>query len=237
MINIKSLDKVYGTGEIAVKALNDVSLNVKAGEFLAIMGPSGSGKSTLMNILGCLDKPTKGEYYLDGTKVSALTQRELAHIRNLKIGFVFQTFNLLPRLSALKNVEQPMIYSGINRKERFKIAKEALTAVGLKNRIDHTPAELSGGQRQRVAIARSLVNNPQIILADEPTGNLDSKSEEDILDILKSLNDKGITVVMVTHDTSVAHHAHRIVHFKDGKLIKEEFPPRSTANCKEVKTG
>ncbi|MCF8001491.1 MAG: ABC transporter ATP-binding protein [Halanaerobiales bacterium] len=237
MINIKRLDKVYGSGEIAVKALNEVTLNVKPGEFLAIMGPSGSGKSTLMNILGCLDKPTKGEYYLDGTKVSALTQQELAHIRNLKIGFVFQTFNLLPRLSALKNVEQPMIYSGIKRRERLKIAEEALTAVGLKDRIDHTPSELSGGQRQRVAIARSLVNNPQIILADEPTGNLDSKSEEDILDILKSLNNKGITIVMVTHDTSVAHHAHRIVHFKDGKLIKEEFPPGIKANCKEVKTG
>ncbi len=237
MINIKKMDKVYGTGEIAVNALQAVDLNVKVGEFLAIMGPSGSGKSTLMNILGCLDKPTKGEYYLDGTNVSALSQKKLAHIRNLKIGFVFQTFNLLPRLSALKNVEQPMIYSGINRKERYKIAKKALTAVGLENRIDHRPSELSGGQRQRVAIARALVNNPQIILADEPTGNLDSKSEEDILNILKSLNDKGITVVMVTHDNSVAHHAHRIVHFKDGKLIKEEFPQKNTANCKEVKTG
>lgn len=237
MINIKRLDKVYGTGEIAVKALNEVYLNVKAGEFLAIMGPSGSGKSTLMNILGCLDKPTKGEYFLDGTNVSALSQRKLAHIRNLKIGFVFQTFNLLPRLSALKNVEQPMIYSGIKRKERFKIAKKVLTDVGLEDRIDHKPSELSGGQRQRVAIARSLVNNPQIVLADEPTGNLDSKSEEDILDILKSLNDKGITIVMVTHDTKVAHHAHRIVHFRDGKLIREEFPPENSADCKEVKTG
>jgi putative ABC transport system ATP-binding protein len=201
------------------------------------MGPSGSGKSTLMNVIGCLDKPTAGKYFLDGTNVSELSPKKLAHIRNRKIGFIFQTFNLLPRLSALKNVEQPMIYSGINRKERLKIAKKALTDVGLENRVDHKPSELSGGQRQRVAIARSLVNKPQIILADEPTGNLDSKSEEDILSILQSLNQKDITIVMVTHDTKVAHHAHRIVHFKDGKLVKEEFPPGYASNCKEVKTG
>ncbi|HKL12235.1 MAG TPA: ABC transporter ATP-binding protein [Halanaerobiales bacterium] len=237
MIKINNIDKIYGTGEIAVNALKDVSLSIKPGEFLAIMGPSGSGKSTLMNILGCLDRPTDGEYYLDGTDVSQLTEKKLAHIRNRKIGFIFQTFNLLPRLSALKNVEQPMIYSGINRKNRLEIAKQALVDVGLGDRVDHKPSELSGGQRQRVAIARSLVNEPQIILADEPTGNLDSESEEDILEILKSLNNKDITIVMVTHDTQVAHHAHRIVHFKDGRLIKEEFPPEYSSEYKEVKTG
>ncbi len=222
MIKIMNLDKIYGKGEIAVKALKDVSLSVKAGDFVAVMGPSGSGKSTLMNILGCLDSPTRGEYLLDGTDVSQLKDKKLAHIRNQKIGFVFQTFNLLPRLSALKNVEQPMIYKGIPRRKRYQIAERVLTDVGLGDRVDHNPAELSGGQRQRVAIARALVNDPQIILADEPTGNLDSKSEEDILKILKDLNDSGITIVMVTHDIKVAHYAHRIIHFKDGEKVNEE---------------
>ena len=222
MIEVNNLSKIYGEGEIAVKALNEVSLEINSGEIVAIMGPSGSGKSTLMNMLGCLDTPTSGDYYLDETKVSSLSEKELAKIRNRKIGFIFQTFNLLPRLSALKNVEQPMIYKGIVRKERYEIAKNALKSVGLGERIDHKPSELSGGQRQRVAIARSLVNDPQIILADEPTGNLDSESEADILKILMDLNEKGITVVMVTHDEKVAHHAHRIIYFQDGEKIREE---------------
>ena len=237
MIRIENINKVYGSGEIAVKALKEVTLEVKAGEFLAIMGSSGSGKSTLMNILGCLDRPTDGNYHLGGTDVSSLNERELAHIRNKKIGFVFQTFNLLPRLTALKNVEQPMIYKGIARKKRLDIAAQALTEVGLGDRLDHKPSELSGGQRQRVAIARALVNDPQIILADEPTGNLDSESEEDILKILQSLNEKNITIIMVTHDRQVAEHAHRIVHFKDGRLIKEEYSDEFSVDKKGVRTG
>ena len=237
MIRIENINKVYGSGEIAVRALKEVTLEVKAGEFLAIMGSSGSGKSTLMNILGCLDRPTDGNYHLGGTDVSSLNERELAHIRNKKIGFVFQTFNLLPRLTALKNVEQPMIYKGIARKKRLDIAAQALTEVGLGDRLDHKPSELSGGQRQRVAIARALVNDPQIILADEPTGNLDSESEEDILKILQSLNEKNITIIMVTHDRQVAEHAHRIVHFKDGRLIKEEYSDEFSVDKKGVRTG
>jgi len=237
MIKIENINKVYGEGEIAVRALKEVTLEVKAGEFLAIMGSSGSGKSTLMNILGCLDRPTDGNYHLAGTDVSSLGERKLAHIRNKKIGFVFQTFNLLPRLTALKNVEQPMIYKGISRKKRLDIAAQALTEVGLGDRLDHKPSELSGGQRQRVAIARALVNDPQIILADEPTGNLDSESEEDILKILKSLNEKNITIIMVTHDRQVAEHAHRIVHFKDGRLIKEEYSDEFSLDKKGVRTG
>ena len=222
MIDVNNMTKVYGKGEIAIKALNNVSFDVKPGEFVAIMGPSGSGKSTLMNMLGCLDTPTEGEYYLDGTLVSQLTEKELARIRNKRIGFIFQTYNLLPRLTAAKNVIQPMIYRGTPRKERLKRAKKALTSVGLADRVDHKPSELSGGQRQRVAIARALVNEPQIILADEPTGNLDTESEEDILDILLDLNENGITIVMVTHDYNVAQYAHRIVHFRDGEIIREE---------------
>ncbi|MGM0437401.1 MAG: ABC transporter ATP-binding protein [Bacillota bacterium] len=222
MIKIKNLSKIYGEGEIAVKALDNISFEVSKGEFVAIMGPSGSGKSTLMNILGCLDTPNFGEYSLDDMKVSELSDKELAKIRNKKIGFIFQTFNLLPRLTAQKNVEQPMIYKGTTRKERENISKKVLEDVGLGDRIDHKPSELSGGQRQRVAIARSLVNDPQIILADEPTGNLDSESEEDILEILTSLNNSGITIIMVTHDKKVAQHAERIVNFKDGKIIREE---------------
>lgn len=227
MIKVDNLTKIYGSGEIAVEALKQVSFTVKEGEFVAIMGPSGSGKSTLMNILGCLDTPTSGDYILSGTNVSKMTDKELAKTRNRKIGFIFQTFNLLPRLTSLKNVEQPMIYKGIGKKEREEIATRVLTDVGLGERVDHRPNELSGGQRQRVAIARALVNDPDIILADEPTGNLDTKSEEDILDILTALNDKGITIVMVTHDEHVAHYAHRIVHFQDGEIIREEATRRS----------
>nr|WP_226984176.1 ABC transporter ATP-binding protein [Halothermothrix orenii] len=222
IIKVSNLSKIYGEGEVAVKALKEVSFEVDEGEFVAVMGPSGSGKSTLMNILGCLDTPTSGEYYLDGVNVSSMSEKELAKIRNLKVGFIFQTFNLLPRFSALRNVEQPMIYKGVPRQKRLKIARKALESVGLGDRLHHKPSELSGGQCQRVAIARSLVNDPQIILADEPTGNLDSKSEEDILEILNGLNEKGITIVMVTHDRVVASHAHRIVHFKDGEIIRED---------------
>ncbi len=223
MIRVSRLNKIYGKGDIAVNALKDVTFRVQKGEFVAVMGPSGSGKSTLMNILGCLDTPTAGEYVLSGTDVSRMSDKELARIRNRKIGFVFQTFNLLPRLTALKNVEQPMIYRGLSRKERLEVARKVLTEVGLGDRLDHKPNELSGGQRQRVAIARALVNDPDIILADEPTGNLDSKSEEDILCILTNLNRRGITIVMVTHDHNVGHHAHRIVHFQDGEIVREEI--------------
>ncbi len=223
MIEVKKLSKIYGKGEIAVKALDHISFQVKAGEFVAIMGPSGSGKSTLMNILGCLDRPTEGIYILDQTDVSKMSEQELAKIRNLKVGFIFQTYNLLARLTALRNVEQPMIYKGIARKKRDQLAKQALAAVGLDDRIQHKPAELSGGQRQRVAIARALVNQPQIILADEPTGNLDSKSGEEILKILAGLNQQGITIVMVTHDQKVASQAHRIVYFQDGRIVREEL--------------
>ena len=222
MIKVKDLSKIYGEGEIAVKALDKISFQVEEGEFVAIMGPSGSGKSTLMNTLGCLDTPTEGDYKIDGISVSKLSNKELARIRNKKIGFIFQTFNLLPRLSAIKNVEQPMIYKGVSKKDRKKKAAEALTDVGLGNRLNHKPNELSGGQKQRVAIARSLVNDPQIILADEPTGNLDSETEKDILEILTRFNRRGITIVMVTHDRKVAHYAQRIVHFKDGQIVEEE---------------
>lgn len=222
MIKIEKLSKIYGEGEIAVRALDNISFEVETGEFVAIMGPSGSGKSTLMNILGCLDTPNIGDYFLDNMKVSELSEKKLAKIRNKKIGFIFQTFNLLPRLSAQKNVEQPMIYKGIPRKERENKAKMVLEEVGLGERINHKPSELSGGQRQRVAIARSLVNDPQIILADEPSGNLDSESEEDILEILTDLNQSGITVIMVTHDKKVAQYSERVVYFRDGKIIREE---------------
>lgn len=223
MIQVENLTKIYGKEEIAVTALNQVSFSVREGEFVAVMGPSGSGKTTLMNILGCLDSPTSGTYILSGTDVINMTDKELARIRNRKIGFIFQTFNLLPRLTALKNVEQPMIYRGIRRKKREETARKYLTEVGLEDRMHHLPNELSGGQKQRVAIARALVNNPDIILADEPTGNLDSRSEKDILNILTDLNKKGITIIMVTHNEKVARYAHRIVYFHDGEIVKEEI--------------
>lgn len=222
VIKVEKLNKIYGKGDVAVGALQDVSFSVEKGEFLAVMGPSGSGKSTLLHLLGCLDTPTEGDYYLDGTSVKELSDKELARIRNKKIGFIFQSYNLLPRFSALKNVEQPMIYKGIRGRKRKEIAREALETVGLGDRLDHKPNELSGGQRQRVAIARSLVNDPRIILADEPTGNLDSKTEAEIMKMLVDLNQKGITILMVTHERVVAEHAGRIIHFKDGELVREE---------------
>lgn len=222
MINIKNISKTYGVGKIAVSALSGVSVKVNKGEFVSIMGPSGSGKSTLMNILGCLDRPTSGDYYLDQILVSNLTDVELAKIRNKKIGFVFQSFNLLPRFSALHNVELPMIYAGVHYKERSIRAKEALERVGLIDRINHKPNEMSGGQKQRVAIARALVNSPSILLADEPTGNLDSTSSKEIMAIFQDLNNEGVTVVLVTHEQDIAEHSKRILRFSDGKLVNDE---------------
>ncbi|MFY9312309.1 MAG: ABC transporter ATP-binding protein [Tepidanaerobacteraceae bacterium] len=222
MIQVDNMTKVYKSGENEVVALKDVNLHIKKGEFVAIMGPSGSGKSTLMNILGCLDKPTSGEYYLEGKAISQLDSRQLAHIRNKKIGFVFQNFNLLPRMNALRNVEIPMIYAGVSSGDRRARAMEALKSVGLEDRWHHKPNELSGGQRQRVAIARALVNSPRIILADEPTGNLDSKSGAEIMEIFTELHRNGATIVLVTHENEIAKYAQRIVFFRDGRKVDEK---------------
>lgn len=223
LIDVQNLTKTYGEEQDAmVYALNDLSANVQRGEFVAIMGPSGSGKSTLMNILGCLDRPTSGAYFLDGRDVSRLNKNELADVRNQKIGFVFQSFNLLPRLSALENVMMPMLYdisNDLSQSEQRTRAIEALESVGLEKRIHHHPNQLSGGQQQRVAIARALVNRPPLILADEPTGNLDSKASVEIMDLLHQLHNQGVTVVMVTHEPDIASHAGRIICVRDGKTI------------------
>lgn len=226
MIEIEGLSKVYQMGEIEVRALAGVDLRIDKGEFVAIMGPSGSGKSTLMNIVGCLDQPTAGSYRLDGEEVSGLSDDELALVRNQKIGFVFQNFNLLPRMNALEQVELPLVYAGAdNRRER---AEEALELVGLADRVRHKPTELSGGQQQRVAIARALVTGPTIILADEPTGNLDTHSSEEIMAIFQDLNKgHGITVVFVTHEADIAQHTRRIVHMRDGLIVSDEPVPVS----------
>jgi len=222
MIEVRNLSKVYQSGEIAVEALKEISFTIEDGEMVAIVGPSGSGKSTLMNLLGCLDTPTSGSYFLDSTDVSKANDDELAEVRNNKIGFVFQKFNLLARDSILHNVETPLIYAGIKKKERKERATSLLNKVGLADRLDHNPNEVSGGQRQRVAIARALVNNPSLILADEPTGNLDSKTEAEIIDLFHELNSQGHTIVIVTHSEKVAQQTNRIIHILDGELVKDE---------------
>lgn len=221
-IVIKDIVKTYLMGDTVVRALAGVSLSIEQGEFTAIMGPSGSGKSTLMNILGCLDRPTSGSYRLDGAEVATLSDDELALTRNRKIGFVFQNFNLLARMSSLQNVALPMVYAGVPKKERLERAKKALTMVGLGDRMQHKPNELSGGQRQRVAIARALVNEPTILLADEPTGNLDSRSGDEIMEIFCELNRQGRTVILVTHEPEIAAYTRRTVTFRDGLILKDE---------------
>lgn len=222
VIEIKNITKYYQMGEEIIRALNGVSIDIHKNEYVALMGPSGSGKSTLMNILGCLDTPTAGEYDLNGTAVADLVDNELAEIRNKEIGFVFQTFNLLPRLSSWENVAMPLIYAGIGRKKRYERAVDMLTAVGLGDRSDHKPNELSGGQRQRVAIARALINTPSIILADEPTGNLDTKTSYEIMAMFDEIHRQGNTVILVTHEEDVAEYAHRIIRLRDGKVEKDE---------------
>ena len=219
IITVDNINKTYKNGSLELQVLKNISFKVDKGEFLAIMGSSGSGKSTMMNILGCLDNQYEGRYILDGIDISKSTENELSEIRNKKIGFIFQSFNLLPRLTALENVELPLVYSSIPKEKRHKRANELLEMVGLKDRTHHRPNELSGGQRQRVAIARALVNNPSIILADEPTGNLDSKSEGEIIEILQKLNKMGKTIVIVTHEPSIGEIAQRKIVFKDGEII------------------
>jgi putative ABC transport system ATP-binding protein len=216
VVDTRDIEKVYAMGDVKVHALRGVSLRIDPGEFIAVMGASGSGKSTFMNLVGCLDRPTAGSYLLDGKDVSRFSRDQLASVRGREIGFVFQGFNLLPRTSAVENVELPMLYQGVSGKERHKRASEALTRVGLGDRIDHTPAQLSGGQQQRVAIARALVNRPTLLLADEPTGNLDSATSIEVMAIFQELNDQGLTVMLVTHEGDIAAHARRVVVFKDG---------------------
>jgi putative ABC transport system ATP-binding protein len=222
LIDVKELTKVYQLGDIEVPALRGIDVQMSPNEYVAIMGPSGSGKSTLMNIIGCLDVPTEGAYVLNGIDVSTMIDDELAEIRNRQIGFVFQTFNLLPRADALHNVELPLIYSGISRSERRRMAEEALTKVGLGDRVHHKPNELSGGQRQRVAIARALINNPAIILADEPTGNLDSNTGEEIMEIFEQLHSAGNTIILITHEEYIANHSHRVIRLLDGKIQSDD---------------
>lgn len=221
MIHISDMYKIYRMGDIDINALNGVNIKIEQHEFVAIVGPSGSGKSTLMNMIGCLDTPTSGEYYIDGVKVNGLNDSQLADIRNQKIGFVFQGFNLLQKLSALENVELPLVYQGIGTKERYERSAEALNLVGLGDRLLHKPNELSGGQQQRVAIARALASNPPLILADEPTGNLDTKSGKEIITLLHELHKKGNTIVLITHDNEVAMQAKRVVRIQDGMITED----------------
>ena len=223
VIRLVDIVKSYIMGDSVVHALDHVNVQIGEGEFTSIMGPSGSGKSTMMNILGCLDRPTSGHYFLRGRDIAGYNDDELAHTRNAEIGFVFQNFNLLPKLTAQVNVALPLVYAGINEEERMMRAARALEAVGLGNRLDHKPNEMSGGQRQRVAIARALVNNPAIIMADEPTGNLDTKSSYEIMDIFKAMNDEGKTIVMVTHEPDIAQQTKRILVMRDGKLVSDEW--------------
>ncbi len=225
IIEINALIKNYQVGTETIRALRSVSLAINKNEYVAIMGPSGSGKSTLMNIIGCLDTPTGGDYILNSTNVSHLEDDQLAEIRNKEIGFVFQTFNLLPRYTALENVSLPLIYAGVNKEDRLAKAKEVLISVGLEDRIVHKPNELSGGQRQRVAVARAMVNSPSIILADEPTGNLDSKTSKDILNLFDEIHQRGNTIIIVTHEEDIAKHAHRIIRLMDGMIESDEINP------------
>lgn len=223
LIQLENVKKIYKVGETQVNALRDLSYNINEGDFLAIMGPSGSGKSTLMNIVGCLDKPTEGKYFLEGEEVSTLDKNTLARIRNKKIGFVFQTFNLLARTTAIENTELPLLYSSMSKKKMRELASKSLSIVGLEGREFHRTNQLSGGEQQRVAIARALVNNPSLILADEPTGNLDTKTGKEIMDIFKRLNqEKNITIILVTHEPELAQIARRRMHLRDGQIIKEE---------------
>ena len=221
LISLKSIYKIYNVGGEEVRALDGVDLEIKENEYLAIMGPSGSGKSTMMNMIGCLDTPSSGIYEFEGEMVNEMNDNQLASIRNRKIGFIFQTFNLLPKATAQHNVEIPLIYGNVRKKNRVKLASGALSSVGLSDRMHHKPNELSGGQRQRVAIARALVNSPSIILADEPTGNLDSKSGHEIMEILDKLHQEGNTIILVTHEDDIAQHAHRIIRLFDGKVIQD----------------
>ncbi len=223
LIQLENVNKIYKVGETQVNALRDLSYNINEGDFLAIMGPSGSGKSTLMNIVGCLDKPTEGKYFLEGEEVSTFDKNKLALIRNKKIGFVFQTFNLLARTTAIENTELPLLYSSMSKKKMRELASKSLSIVGLEGREFHRTNQLSGGEQQRVAIARALVNNPSLILADEPTGNLDTKTGKEIMDIFKRLNqEKNITIILVTHEPELAQIARRRMHLRDGRIIKEE---------------
>ena len=233
-LDIRSISKTYVMGVEEVHALQDVSLSIQNNEYIAIMGPSGSGKSTMMNMIGCLDTPTTGEYYLEGEDVSKMNDDQLAEIRNQKIGFVFQTFNLIPRVNVFHNVELPLVYGGIPTAVRSKMTEEAIEKVGLQDRKTHKPNELSGGQRQRVAIARALVNKPSIILADEPTGNLDSATGEEIMAIFDDMHKEGNTIILVTHETHVAEHAHRIVKLKDGKIESDVLAPRANGTAQTV---
>ena len=237
IIETHEISKVYKMGDNIVNALQSISISIDKGEYVAFMGPSGSGKSTLMNIVGCLDSPTSGTYRLNSHEVSEMTENELAAIRNKEIGFVFQTFNLLPRASALENVALPLIYAGYSKDEREEIAMTALESVNLGDRYHHKPNELSGGQRQRVAIARALVNNPSIILADEPTGNLDTKTSYDIMNLFQDLHDKGNTIILVTHEDDIAHYSHRIIRLRDGLIEWDRKNEKVTRNPASVAVG
>lgn len=236
LIQFRQISKVYGAGNTEVRALWDVDMTINSGEYCSIMGPSGSGKSTAMNMIGCLDQPTDGEYLFDGQNVAQLPENDLATIRNRKIGFVFQQFHLLTHLTALENVEQPMMYAGVNGKERKERAADALERVGLGNRVNNRPNQLSGGQQQRVAIARAIVNNPLLLLADEPTGALDTQTTQDVIDIFSTLNDSGITVVMVTHEPEVARLTNRVIWFRDGEVLNHNLAPADLATVTAVST-